>query len=197
MERPDGSPGGGRLLPEAGPRDDAGTVRSRGPPGRETAAARSSERWIWYGYGTLTRNRKDGIGTFLHDTVRLYAEVSVLALPALFYVWLYPRTVFFDVTAMAMVAWMTMTVTGTLVRGGWVHPPATATPGWVTLAPSLLALRVPYFNLALLVASFGGLAVSGLVGRPLAGGLWAGGVAALSMLAFPRVVDEWMARRRR
>lgn len=91
---------------------------------------------------------------------------------------------------------MTMTLVGTLVRGGWIRPLATPSPGWVTLAPTLLVLRFLYFNLAILTASFGGLALASVAGRPAVGVLFAAVVAVGTMLLFPRSADEWMARRR-
>ncbi len=177
----------GRRGAEEGPR--------RSVPGRETAVAESSERRGWHGYGTLSRVEKSGFGCLFHDTSRVFGEVAVLGLPALVCVWISPQETFVGATAMALLAWLVMTLVGTLVRGGWIHPPATPTPGWVTLSPWLLILRVFYFNPVLLVASFGGSWVTGLLESSVLGLAFAGGVAALSMLAFPRVVDWWMVRR--
>lgn len=168
----------------------------RPPPGREVDAARSCERRIWYGYGQLARSEKDPLGLFLHDVIRVFGEVALLGLPALLYIWQYPRTTFVDVTAMALVAWITMTIVGALVRGGWIHPLATAIAGWVTLAPSLLVLRVGYFNLTLVAAAFGGLFVSEVTSRPWLGLVVSGIVAAVATLLFPRTVDEFLSRRR-
>jgi len=154
----------------------------------------STERRIWYGYGQLARAEKSRFGAFLHDTIRIFGEVAVLGLPALLCVWVSPTTAFYDVTATAMVAWAGMTLVGPLVRGGWIHPIGTDAPGWVRLAPSLLLLRAAYYNAVLLRASFGVFALSVIAGRPALGFLFAAAVACLSMLAFPRVTDEWMAR---
>ncbi len=177
--------------------------RREGPPGRETARARSNVRRIWYGYGKLGRAEKSGPGVFLHDVVRIYAEVSVLSLPVLFAIMAVPATGRLDAKATGLVAWMTMTLVGTLIRGGWVRPLATPALGWVRLSPTLLLFRVGYFNLALALAAFAGLAVAGAVAGvtadPLAGPLaalgWAGGVAAVSTLAFPRLAGEWFTLR--
>lgn len=79
----------------------------RGTPGRESAAARSTERQIWYGYGQLTRAEKSRFGVFLHDTTRLFAEVSVFSLPVLLFVMEYPATGWFDAKATGIVAWLT------------------------------------------------------------------------------------------
>ncbi len=195
MHGSNGSPGNG----ESQTPGDAGrgSIRPhRGPPGRETAAARTNVRRGWYGYGNLARFEKSGTGMFLTDVVRVYGEVSIISLPALLLVWVYPQTTFFDVTAMALVAWMAMTLVGTLVRGGWVRPLATAFPGWVTLAPTLLVLRFLYFNLAILMAAFGGLALAAATGRPAVGLLFATLVAVGTTLLFPRSADEWLTRRR-
>lgn len=178
--------------------------RRQGPPGRETAAALSRDRWIWYGYGTLGRAEKDGAGVFLHDTVRIYAEVSVFSLPVLFWIMSVPPAGWLDAKATGLVAWMTMTLVGTLIRGGWVRPIATPALGWVRLSPSLLLLRLGYFNLTLALATFGGLAAAAVVEGVLPATLWipviavswAAGVAAVSVLAFPWTADEWLARRR-
>jgi hypothetical protein len=93
-------------------------------------------------------------------------------------------------------------IVGTLVRGGFVRPLATPTPGWVTLSPSLLLARIPYFNGGLALAIFGGLrveqamtglaAVSGSVGV-VAGLAWAAGVATLLSLCFPRFAERWLS----
>jgi len=93
-------------------------------------------------------------------------------------------------------------VVGTLVRGGFVRPLWTSTPGWVMLSPSLLLARVPYFNAGLALAIFGGLraeqTVTGLA--PASGSLgvaaglaWAAGVAALLSLCFPRFAERWLS----
>lgn len=163
-------------------------------PGRETAAAESRKRRTWYGYGKIARVEKSWFGVFMHDVTRIYSEISVLSLPALFTIALYPVTAFVDVTAMGLVAWMMMVLTGTLIRSGLIAPFATTSPGWVTLAPTLLVLRVAYFNLGLLIASFGGLALAAVAGTA-AGLLWAGGFAAVLVLWFPRTAELWLARR--
>jgi hypothetical protein len=168
--------------------------RRDGPPGRETQAADSTERRIWYGYGTLGRAEKDPLGMFLQDVVRIYAEISVLSLPVLVVVMLLPPGVWYDATATALVAWMLMTVVGTLIRGGWVQPLVTETRGWVTLSPWLLALRVVYFNLTFVLSAFGGVVIAVALDWPPAGVLWAAPVAIVSILLFPRVAEETAAR---
>lgn len=170
-------------------------------PGRETDAAESNTRRTWYGYGQLAQAEKRGVGLFLHDTPRVFAEISVVSLPVLLFVMEYPADGWFDAKATALVAWTTAVVVGTLVRIGAVHPIATPTPGWVTLSPRLVALRVPYFNAALALAIFGGLAMEGAITGVGAGGTvgvgagigWAATVSAGAVLAFPRVADEWVS----
>ena len=179
-------------------------TRRRGPPGRETAAAESNERRSWYGYGHLTRTEKNGVGLFLHDATRIFGEVTVLSLPVLLFVMDYPATGWFDAKATGLVAWAVALLVGTLVRGGWIRPLASETRGWVSLYPTLLALRVPYFNAVMALAIFGGLWIGGfLVGVGsgttlvvVTGIGWAALASLVGFLAFPRVAEEFMARRR-
>jgi len=171
--------------------------RRVGPRGRETAAAKSQKRRIWYGYGQLARTEKNGAGLFLHDTIRIYGELSVLALPALFVVMSYPGGAWWDAKGTALIAWLTMTLVGTLIRGGWIRPLLTPSRGWVTLSPPLLAFRLLYFNLAMLVAAYGGLAVAAGVGWLPASALWAAGFGTLAMLVFPVAAQRLVGYRHR
>ena len=164
-------------------------------PGRETAAAESRNRRTWYGYGKIAQVKKNWFGVILHDLARIYAEITVLSLPALFLIAAYPVTTFVDVTAMALLAWMTMVLLGTLIRVGLLAPVGTTSPGWVTLAPTLLLLRLVYFNLGLLIASFGGFALAAVAGTT-PGLLWAGGFGGVLVLSFPRTAELWLARGR-
>jgi len=150
----------------------------------------------------LTSAEKSRFGVFLHDTTRLFSEISILSLPVLLLVMEYPATGWFDAKATGLVAWLTAVVVGTLVRGGFVHPIATPTPGWVTLSPSLLLARVPYFNSGLALAIFGGLRVEQTIATvaPASGGLgvaaglaWAAGVATLLSLCFPWFAERWLS----
>ena len=195
MGSPD-SPNYGRRRPGRRAASGEQSSRRRGPRGRETAAALSGTRRVWYGYGNLSRAEKNGYGVFLHDLVRIYGEVSIIGLPLLLFVWAYPTTAFLDVTAMATVAWLTMTLAGTLIRGGWVQPLATEVPGWVTLAPPLLLLRLGYFNLIFAVSAFGGLGFAAVTGSGPLGLAWSFGIAALAILLFPRAAEGWLARDR-
>ena len=167
--------------------------RRRGPPGRETDAASSTDRRIWYGYGTLGRAEKDPFGMFLQDIIRVFGEISVFALPSLLAVMFVETGTWYDAKATGLVAWILMATVGALIRGGWIRPLATDVRGWVTLSPWLLVLRFVYFNAAFSTATFGGVAVGAAVWGP-ASLLWAGSVAVLSILLFPRIGEETAAR---
>lgn len=169
-------------------------MRNRDRPlGRETDIAATGRRRIWYGYGSMAHAEKSGIGRFLDDTTRLYAEVSVFSLPVLLFIMSYPATSPVDAKATGFVGWMTMTLVGALIRGGWVRPLATDSLGWVRLSPWLLVLRVGYVPAAFALATFGGLVVAGLVGSVAAGLLWAAAVAAVAMGLFPSLASRWLA----
>ncbi|GAB7090687.1 hypothetical protein JCM18237_09580 [Halorubrum luteum] len=174
--------------------------RRKGPPGRETAAATSRTRRTWYGYGSLARSEKSGFGVFLHDTTRIFAEVSVFSLPTLVYIMTVPPAGPLDAEATGLLAWLTMTLVGTLIRGGWITPLLSATPGWVSLSPVLLLLRLGYFNVTMATAAFGGLTLGNAVWPvvdvvwPVVGVGWAIGSAALAILLFPRVAQAVAAR---
>ncbi|MFB6189546.1 MAG: hypothetical protein ABEI57_06650 [Halapricum sp.] len=174
--------GGGRSLRE-------------GPPGRETSLAKSRYRRNWAGIGNRTGTEKDLLGLVLTDLGRLIGEVAILTLPLLFYLAIAPPGGSYSVFDMLLVAWPTMIVVGTLLRGGWIAPPLTDAPGWVRLFPTLILLRLVYFNGALVLAIFGGRAVASATEMAAVGLVWSLVVAAASMLLFPRVVDVWMARR--
>ena len=162
------------------------------PRGRETGVAESRRRRVFYGYGSSTTVEKNGFGRFLDDVVRVYAEVSVFALPVLLYIMDYPAGGWFDAKATGLLAWSTMTLVGALIRGGWLQPLWTETPGWVKLTPWLLALRVGYLPAVLALAVFGGLWVAGLAGG-IAGSAWTVAVATGGIVVFPRVAEQWLA----
>lgn len=165
-----------------------------GPPGREQSAAETNVRRGWYGWGQLSQVEKSRVGVFLNDVTRVFAEVTVLSLPFLVALPFLPTAGPFDIFNVWLPALTAMVLVGTLVRTGWVHPPWTDSPGWVRLLPTLVVLRVLYFNFAFLAATYGGLAVAGLVGEGAVGWLAGAGAGAVAALAFPRVTDEWMAR---
>ena len=160
--------------------------------GRETGVAESSRRHVFYGYGSSTTVEKNGFGRFLDDVVRVYAEVSVFALPVLLSIMEYPAGGWFDAKATGLLAWSTMTLVGALIRGGWLQPLWTETPGWVTLRPWLLVLRVGYRPVVFALAVFGGYWLAGVAGV-VAGSVWTVTVAAGGMAVFPRVAEQWLA----
>ena len=160
-----------------------------GPPGRETRPARSRERRTWYGHGQLARAELNGPGRFIHDSLRVSADVSVASLPALLYVLLAGGVGAYGPRTAVFAGLLSMALVGTAVRGGWITPLATSVLGWVSLSPTLAALRVVYYNLALAVAAYGGTAVATAVDTPpvsLAVAVFVGVAAALS---FPRVAE--------
>ncbi len=164
-------------------------MRRERTPGREADIAESSRRRVFYGYGSSTTVEKTGFGRFLDDTVRIYAEVSVFALPVLLYIMDYPAGGWFDAKATGLVAWSAMTVVGALIRGGWLQPPLTDAPGWVRLTPWLIALRVGYLPAILAASTFGGLWVAGVAGVA-AGLVWTVAVAVGGMALFPRIAEQ-------
>ena len=165
--------------------------RKRRKPSRQTEPAYSATRRTWYGYGSLARTEKSGFGRFLHDCSHIFGDVSIPSLPVLFAIMAAPGTGFYDVTAAGFLAWMTMVVVGTTIRGGWVRPVATDTLGWVSLKPSLILLRLVYYNVVLTIAAFGGPAVATETGIGPLSLIVALVVALFSMLAFPRLADSF------
>jgi len=158
-------------------------------PGRETGVAESSRRRVFYGYGSSTTVEKTGFGRFLDDVVRIYAEVSVFALPVLLYIMDYPAGGWFDAKATGLVAWSVMTLVGALIRGGWLQPPLTENSGWVRLTPWLIALRVGYMPAIFATSTFGGLWIASQTGMVAAGLGWAAAVAVAGMVLFPRCAE--------
>ncbi|MFC6904256.1 hypothetical protein [Halalkalicoccus tibetensis] len=88
-----------------------------------------------------------------------------------------------------------MTLVATAIHTGLVRPLVTDTLGWVSITPALVGLRLVYYNLTLLAASYGSVALAALVGYPPAAFASAVGVSGLAMLAFPRLA-ETVARQR-
>lgn len=189
-------PGQGDGLPNR-TRAHRGGRRSprRGPPGRETSAATSNYRREFLAIGNRTGSEKGQIGVLLADIGRIAGEIGVLTLPVMLSL---PVAQVWEPIALFeawLVALITMIVVGTLVRSGWIAPPFTDAPGWARLFPTLILLRVIYFNGALLVAVHSGNVVAGETGMVATGLLWSAAVSAVLTLSFPRVVDEWMVRR--
>ena len=169
--------------------------RSNDAPGRKTAPAYTRRRRIWYGMGKTGSDEKSAFGRFLHDVPYVYAEISVVSLPALWYVLLTVRNGGFGVMGSALVVWTAMTLVATVIHMGSIRPLATGTLGWVSLSPSLVGLRLVYYNLAVLVGSYGSVALAALIGYPPLSLGTAAVVGILSMITFPRLA-ETVARRR-
>ncbi|RBI64007.1 hypothetical protein DMJ13_05755 [halophilic archaeon] len=166
-----------------------------GPPGRDPRSARSNERQSFAGHGTRTTVEKDGIGLFIDDTVYAFADVSVPSLPVLWTVMVTSPVEYGGVNGAAFVGWMTMVLGAALIRGGWIGPLFTEIPGWVSLTPTLVALRVLYFNLALAVAAYGGGLFDAALRLPLAFVGWSLLVSAVAVWLFPSLAGA-VARRR-
>ena len=167
--------------------------RERRKPSRQTEPAHSATRRTWYGYGSLARTEKSGFGRFLHDCSHIFGDVSIPSLPVLFAIMAAPGTGFYDATAAGFLAWMAMVLVGTVIRGGWIRPVATDTLGWVSLKPSLILLRVVYYNVVLAIAAFGGPTVATATGTGPLSLVFSLVVAIVSMLAFPRLADSFYA----
>lgn len=165
-----------------------------GPPGREPHAAETNYRRGWFGWGQASQVEKNAFGLLFNDFYRLAAEVLVLTLPVLWYLSFVADSAGLGVFNAWLVASAAMVVVGTLVRVGWVRPLLTDTPGWVRLFPKLIALRVVYFNLALLLVMYAGFAVETVTGEPLAGIVVAGVGGTATVLLFPRLTDEFLTR---
>lgn len=159
------------------------------PPGRETRPANSRQRRTSYGMGELTRKENDPLGCFLHDSAHVFADVSTLSIPVLYYVMMATEINFYGAGSATLVAWTTTTVVAALLRGGWVRPLGTDVRGWVSITPVLVGLRLVYYNLALLAAAFGGVAVASVAGVPAASFGVAVAVATATAMAFPRLAE--------
>jgi hypothetical protein len=159
------------------------------PPGRRTKAADSTRRSSWYGLGTRHYAEKDRFGRFLDDLVFTFADVSLFAMPSLMVVAGSVDVRPFGLKATAFVAWLAMVLTAALLRGGWVRPPWTAVRGWVSWTPSILALRLVYYNLALALAVVGGVTLAVVTGTPALAGGFALLVGVGAIAAFPRSAE--------
>ena len=160
------------------------------PPGRQTKTARDRRRRSWDGdsFGAMTE--KDSVGLFLDDIAYVFADVSVFAIPVLYWVLVGTGIEWYGAKSSAMVAWLTMVVGGALVRGGWVTPLATDVPGWVSLTLRLVLLRLVYFNAALGAAVYGGIVIVS-AGTPIASVPYAFAVGVLAVGFFPRIAETY------
>lgn len=161
-------------------------------PGRNTKAAESSRRWTWGGHGTGGFTEKDSYGRFIDDVVFVFAELSVLSLPALYHVLTTTGISYGGIKGSTMIAWMAMVLVGALLRGGWLKPLGSDVRGWVSLTPELVAFRLGYYNLVLLVAGYGG----GFLGSvtPLLSASFSLLVGAVGIAVFPRLAEVVAAR---
>lgn len=161
-------------------------------PARQTEAAQSRRRGAWYGHGQRTVAEKDPFGLFLDDAAYVFADISLLSVPVLSAVMLTAQRQWFGVKGVALVAWVTMVVVAALIRGGWVRPLATDAPGWVSMTPWLVLLRLGYYNAILALAVFGGSAAEAAV-SPFASVAFAFAVGALGIGLFPRLAESFYA----
>ena len=161
----------------------------RGPPTRQTRAATERRRWAWHGLGTTAQADKDGVGVFLDDAAYAFAEISFLGLPALYAVMMRAELAYFGAKAGLFAAWIAMVLVATLIRGGWLTPLATDVPGWVSLKPSLVALRLVYYNAVMGGAAYLG-GVLAAAGHPLLSVVGPVAVGAGAVGVFPALADR-------
>ena len=164
-------------------------------PGRKTRPAYTDRRQIWYGMGKRGSDEKGLFAQLLHDVPTLFAEVFVLGFPAIAYVFVTDFDGGAGLAGPAFVLWMTMTGVGTAIHAGLVRPPFTEFLGWVTLAPSLVVLRLLYYNLVLVGGVHASAAIGSAVGDAAVGLVAAVAIGSLGMLLFPALADA-VARRR-
>ncbi len=164
-------------------------------PGRKTRPAYTDRRQIWYGMGKRGSDEKGLFAQLLHDAPTLFAEVFVLGFPAIAYVFVADFDGGAGLAGPAFVLWMTMTAVGTAVHAGLVRPPFTEFLGWVTLAPSLVVLRLVYYNLVLLGGAYASAAIGSLAGDGTVGLVAAAAIGSLAMLLFPALADRVAGRR--
>ena len=160
------------------------------PPGRQTKIARDRRRRSWDGNSFGAMTEKDTVGLLLDDIAYVFADVSVFAIPVLYWVLVGTGIEWYGAKSSAMVAWLTMVVGGALIRGGWVTPLVTDVPGWVSLTLRLVLFRLVYFNAALGTAVYGGMVIVS-AGPPIASVPFAFAVGALAVGLFPRTAEAY------
>lgn len=163
-------------------------------PGRDTRPAYSSERRTWYGHGTLTRAEKPPVRRYFHDVTFVFADLSLMGLPAILLAFLFPDPSVYGVASAMLVAWMTMTAIAAGIRGGWVRPLGTEVRGWVSLSPSLILLRLFYYNLVLGSIAFGSPWIARTMGFEPLSLVLALVVSGVAVLVFPRVGEDLYRR---
>lgn len=156
---------------------------------------RDRRRRTFHGLGKSTAVEKNVYGRFLDDTVYAFAEVSILSLPALWWVLLFVSVnEHFGVKNATLLAWLTMVLGIALFRGRLLSPPKTDTDGWVGLSPSLVIFRIFYYNIALVGVGY----VAGLIGADLGSAIGsiviAIGLAAITIAMFPWATDRFQER---
>ena len=161
----------------------------RGPPTRQTRAATGSRRWTWHGMGTAVKTDKDGVGVFLDDVAYAFAEISLLGLPVLYAVMMGAELAYFGSKTGLFAAWTAMVVAAALIRGGWLTPLGTDVPGWVSLKPSLIGLRLVYYNAVMGGAAYLGGAFAA-AGHPFLSVVCPVVVGAGAVGLFPAVADR-------
>lgn len=162
------------------------------PPGRNTKPAQSRKRRSWAaGDGSITTVEKDGFGVWIDDIVYAFADISVPSIPILYIVLTTAGIEFFGVKNAAMIVWMTMVVGAGTIRGGWVTPLATDVRGWVSITPSLILLRLLYYNIVIALATYGGGTVGTTLSLPLVSIAFAFITGVIGVGIFPRVAEEY------
>jgi hypothetical protein len=161
-------------------------------PARQTERARDRRRRTWDGDSLGSMVEKDRLGVLLDDAGYVFADVSVFSIPVLAVVLVTEPATWYGVKTGALVAWLAMVAVGAVIRGGWVTPPATDAPGWVSLAPRLLALRLGYYNGTLALGAYGASAIAS-AGSPIASLGAALAVGALAAGCFPRLAESCYA----
>ncbi|WP_331233177.1 hypothetical protein [Natronorarus salvus] len=178
-----------------GPERDGGLPPRGEAPGRKTRPAYTDRRQIWYGMGKRGSDEKGTVAQLLHDVPTLFAEVFVLGFPAIAYVYVADFDGGAGLSGPTFVLWITMTAVGTAIHAGLVRPPFTEFLGWVTLSPSLVVLRVVYYNLVLIGGVHASAAIGSLAGDGTSGLVAAVAIGTFAMLVFPALADA-VARRR-
>lgn len=154
---------------------------------RQTRAARERRRRTWDGDSLGAMAEKDGVGLFLDDLGYAFADVSAFSIPVLYLVMVTEPADWYGAKTAAMAAWFAAVAVGAVIRGGWVTPPATDAPGWVSMTPLLALLRIGYFNAALALGAYGGGALA--PASPAGSVAFAALVGALAAALFPRVAE--------
>ena len=163
-------------------------------PARDTRPATSRRRGGWYGYGKRLTTEKNAVGRVLHDTAYVFGDVSFASLPVLFVIYAGQDARPFGFVTTGMVAWFAFIAAAVVIRGGWLTPLRTDVPGWVSLKPSLVALRLLYYNLALAVGTFGGVAFATAAGVASLSLAVAAAVSVFAALVFPSLAESFYHR---